>query len=221
MPPSIKRFLEALPEIQLKDLSEDHKNCNICMEQYTDATDAEKPVSLRCGHIFGSSCIMNWVLSSEVSHHSTCPMCRATLTAPSDIERWENWAIVMQEQPYTSLSQTLHRRPSTSTSTSGDSDSSAVELVSLFFQVVMKMQTHHRDHPSALLRQSAQALAGRMGRLYVLLKPTMDAMGVTVPWDERGPPVVALLDLECERGFLAVFGRLMEVERRAASESGG
>ena len=85
----------------------------------------------------------------------------------------------------------------------------------------MKMQTYHRDHripPSALLRQSAQAVAGRMAHLFVLLKPAMDAVGATVPWDERGPPVVTVLDLECERGFRAVLDKMMEVERRAALE---
>lgn len=85
----------------------------------------------------------------------------------------------------------------------------------------MEIVAHHRHHgvPSSdLLIQSAQAVANRMGRLHVLLKPTMDAMCVTVPWDESGPPVVRLLDLRYERAFKKAFESMAHIERMAASE---
>ncbi len=214
MLPSIKRSLEALPEISLEILAEDHKSCNICMEQFTDATDAERPVSLSCGHIFGSSCIKAW--ASQVSQ-PTCPMCRTILTPPSSIERWEYFATIMLQQPYTSLCKNLRR---SDTLPSEDCDS-AVQLVSLFFQVVMEMLAHHRRHripASALLIQSAQAVACRMGCLYVLLKPMMDAGDVTVPWDERGPSVVTMLDLKCERIFEEALKRMALLEGRVTAE---
>lgn len=210
--PSIQRFLEALPEIQLKVLSEDHKNCSICMEQYTDDVKAEYPVSLRCGHVFGSLCIKSWVSSSQVSQ-PTCPICRATLTPSSDIQRWEHLATIMQQQPYISLHQTPRRRITSSL----EGDVSAVELVSLFFQVVMEMLAHHHRHripASVLLLQSAKAVASRMGDLYVLLRPTTDVMGVTALWDERGPEVVTVLDLKRRRMFEGALEKLAQVERR-------
>ncbi len=216
MLPSIKRSLEALPEISLELLAEDYKSCNICMEQFTDATDAERPVSLSCGHIFGSSCINAWASSSQVSQ-PTCPMCRTILTPPSSIERWEYFATIMLQQPYTSLCQNLRR---SDTFPSEDRDS-AVQLVSLFFQVTMEMLAHHRRHhipASALLIQSAQAVACRMGCLYVLLKLMMDVGGVTVPWDERGPSVVRMLDLKCERIFEEALERMALLEERVTGE---
>ena len=211
MLPSIKRSLEALPEISLQLLTEDHKSCNICMEQFTD----ERPVLLRCGHIFGSICIKAWASTSQVSQ-PTCPMCRTILTPPSSIERWEYFATIMLQQPYTSLCQNLRR---SDTFPSEDRDS-AVQLVSLFFQVVMEMLAHHRRHripASALLIQSAQAVACRMGCLYVLLKPMMDFEGVTVPWDERGPSVVTILDLKCERIFGEALEKMAQLEERVTA----
>ena len=213
MLPSIKRFLEALPEIQPKDLSTDHKSCNICMERFTDDTDAEKPIYLRCGHIFGSFCIKAWVSSSQASQ-PTCPMCRVVLTPSSSIERWEYFATVMQQQPYTSLCETLHGP--TGTSSFDDRYDSAVELVSLFYQVVMQILRHHRYHDipaSALLIQSAQAVASRMGCLYILLKPTIDMRGMTVPWGERGPSFTRVLDLKSERGFEKALDTMAQMER--------
>lgn len=93
--------------------------------------------------------------------------------------------------------------------------------MSLFFQVVMQMLAYHRRHripATALLLQSAQAVASRMGRLYFLLKPTMDVMGTTVPWDERGPPLITILRPEYERMFEMAFERMAQMERRATSE---
>lgn len=208
--PSIERLLEALPEIQLRDLPEDCRNCNICMEAFTGDADTEQPVSLGCGHIFGSFCIKAWVSSSQVSQ--SCPLCRTALTSGSSIARWEHFATIMQQEPYTSMSQTLWR---TGTSISKQYDS-AVELVSLFYQVVMEILAHHRRRripASDLLIQSAQAVAKRMGCLYVLLKPTMDAMGVSVSWNECGPNVSRILNSKFEGTFKQAFESMAQVER--------
>ena len=221
--PSIERYLEKLPEIQLRDLSDEDRNCNICMEPFTNDVDAEKPVSLRCGHVFGRSCLKEWASSLQVSK-PTCPMCRAPLTpSSSDIHRWELCAVQMQQGPYTAACQNLRRGAETPTSSGGHGHAhcdSAVELVRLFFLVVLQIRAHHLRHsipPSALLKQSAQAVADRMGRLYVLLKDYMKILRVTVPWDEHGPGVVAILEMDCEPTYEAAFGRLAQVERTVAS----
>ena len=52
-----------------------------------------------------------------------------------------------------------------------------------------------------------------MGRLYVLLKPMMEIMGVTVPWDDRGPSVTEILDLKSESNFERALERMAQVER--------
>ena len=99
----------------------------------------------------------------------------------------------------------------------------AVGLVRLFFQVVMQMLGHHRRHripASALLLQSAQAVAVRMGFLSVLLQDAMKIMSVTVPWDEHGPTIVMILDMKYESLFEAAFERMLQVERRVTSEMG-
>ena len=122
-------------------------------------------------------------------------------------------AMLMQQEPYTSASQTLRR-------VEGEQDS-AVELVRLFFKVVVQMWSYHRRHrirASALLLQAAQVVADRMGFLYVLLKEQIKIMNVMVPWGERGPLVKTVLDLTFESFYEAAFERLVQVERMATSE---
>ncbi|KAH7382599.1 hypothetical protein DE146DRAFT_233355 [Phaeosphaeria sp. MPI-PUGE-AT-0046c] len=51
--------------------------CSICYQPLNSdiaGADAEHPVQLACGHIFGLSCIDTWATFS-----ATCPMCRAGL----------------------------------------------------------------------------------------------------------------------------------------------
>ena len=119
----------------------------------------------------------------------------------------------MQQPLYTALCQTLR---STGTFSLANRYDSAVELVSLFYQVVVQIVKHHRHYAileSVFLVQSAQAVASRMGRLYVLLKLRMDVVGVTVPWDDRGPSVTEILDSKSERVFERALERMAQVER--------
>lgn len=123
--------------------------------------------------------------------------------------------MLMQQEPYTSASQTLRRAD-------GDHDS-AVELVRLFFKVVLQMVRYHRRHrirASALLLQSAQVVADRMGFLCVLLKEQMEIMDVLVPWGEEGPLVSTLLDSSFESFHEEAFERLELVERMVTSDLG-
>ena len=105
----------------------------------------------------------------------------------------------------------------------GDEDSSAVELVRLFFMVVLRVRKHHRRQripASGLLKESARAVAERMGGLVVLLKGGMRALGVRVPWGEGGPVVGTILGGGYERVYEAAFERLGEVERSLGLEFG-
>ena len=198
----------------MEDLPDDHESCAICMERFT--SDVEKPMELRCGHILGETCMKKWCSSSRPS--PTCPICRKEIRCASSIEAWEYIAIVMQKRPYTSRAQTLRR-----VGTFALEDwAAAVEFVSLLFRVVMELLTWtRRKHipASAILLKSAQFLAVLMGHLYALLSPTMELMRVTVPWGNRGPPVITILDLEYRRRFEEALEDLALMELGDSSES--
>ena len=57
-----------------------------------------------------------------------------------------------------------------------------------------------------------------MGGLFVLLESSMEGVGVTVPWDGRGPTVIAILDLQNEGMFRGALERMALMERRVTSE---
>ena len=59
---------------------EDCDTCDICHEKYLTGDDPEEPVELKCGHIFGKTCISSWTVGDGVgTPHPSCPMCRAEL----------------------------------------------------------------------------------------------------------------------------------------------
>jgi hypothetical protein len=59
------------------DEDDDRHRCSICIEQYT--TSAHRAFRLTaCGHIFGKTCISNWV-NSVARNANTCPQCRVVL----------------------------------------------------------------------------------------------------------------------------------------------
>ncbi|KAF8469614.1 hypothetical protein BDZ91DRAFT_58904 [Kalaharituber pfeilii] len=63
--------------LRLKDLPEDDRCCNICMEPYVeekypcDQPKKENATRMPCGHVFGSYCLKQWL-----QNHNTCPACR-------------------------------------------------------------------------------------------------------------------------------------------------
>ncbi|KAL8825524.1 MAG: hypothetical protein Q9170_007759 [Blastenia crenularia] len=58
----------------------DEENCHICLRSSLQAHGGEVPTKLGCGHVFGMSCLLNWVSSSiniaEGRTSPTCPVCR-------------------------------------------------------------------------------------------------------------------------------------------------
>lgn len=63
--------------VRIKDLPEDERCCNICMEPYVeerypcDQPKKENAMKMPCGHVFGSYCLKHWLQSNN-----TCPACR-------------------------------------------------------------------------------------------------------------------------------------------------
>jgi hypothetical protein len=59
-------------------------SCCICHHEYSLATmnsEAEHPVQLPCGHVFGTTCIETWA-----QINSTCPLCRAHIHIHHEVD---------------------------------------------------------------------------------------------------------------------------------------
>ncbi|KAL8941103.1 MAG: hypothetical protein Q9216_002435 [Gyalolechia sp. 2 TL-2023] len=53
--------------------------CHICLYDSLTPRGAEIPIRLRCGHVFGMACVINWASDPTRmgTDHPSCPMCRA------------------------------------------------------------------------------------------------------------------------------------------------
>ena len=68
-----------MTSVAKEDLEQENRKCIICQENYHLGDFNERPVKLRCGHVFGEKCIQQWVRGKGVRPRSTCPLCRAQL----------------------------------------------------------------------------------------------------------------------------------------------
>ncbi|KAG8192093.1 hypothetical protein JTE90_005391 [Oedothorax gibbosus] len=55
-----------------ESMDDDGQNCTICFEPWTNSSE-HRLVSLRCGHLFGRSCITRWLKGQN----ARCPQCNA------------------------------------------------------------------------------------------------------------------------------------------------
>lgn len=55
-----------------RDSGDDAETCSICFEPWTN-TSSHRLASLKCGHLFGKSCILKWLKG----HPGKCPQCNA------------------------------------------------------------------------------------------------------------------------------------------------
>lgn len=56
---------------------DENNGCLICFEDYT-ADGLHRTVSLKCGHLFGKSCIERWIITDK---NKKCPTCNAVSKA--------------------------------------------------------------------------------------------------------------------------------------------
>ena len=77
-------FLLKVPYINVKELTEDDRECYVCKEPYNGALKEwapgepiHYPVRLPCGHHIGLQCLTRWLLSANYDNH--CPMDRVKL----------------------------------------------------------------------------------------------------------------------------------------------
>jgi len=82
------------PSVELTTPSEQQNMiCSICFDPWTN-NGPHKIVSLKCGHLFGESCIKKWVANSK-----RCPQCNA-ISKLSDLRHIYVSNIVCLELPY-------------------------------------------------------------------------------------------------------------------------
>ncbi|KAI7868118.1 hypothetical protein BDF14DRAFT_1796533 [Spinellus fusiger] len=77
--------------------------CSICSEDWTD-NDAHRVVSLKCGHMFGESCILRWIHSTERNSgtvgRGTCPICICSIRE-CDLRPLQYISIAVQDETET------------------------------------------------------------------------------------------------------------------------
>lgn len=79
--PLIKDQSLPIPSVDIQTEEEDEEDesccCSICFESWS-SSGSHRLVSLRCGHLFGKSCIEKWIRNRERTtskSSSTCPQC--------------------------------------------------------------------------------------------------------------------------------------------------
>ncbi|KAM7540836.1 hypothetical protein Aperf_G00000044911 [Anoplocephala perfoliata] len=65
-------------EPQNQSMSDESATCMICFEPWT-TSGPHRICCLKCGHLFGKSCITRWIISSRPKQ-GTCPQCNAKAT---------------------------------------------------------------------------------------------------------------------------------------------
>lgn len=104
-PNKIYQFIQSLCRIDISNLSEDNKDCEICFErlgewrwgtehpinagalepfQVLEDMMPEDPVKLPCGHYFGELCLLNWIKETSEGP-PTCPKCRSNLWGVGEV----------------------------------------------------------------------------------------------------------------------------------------
>lgn len=206
------RYLRQLETVPIVYLAADCQTCNICHDEYLTGTSAEEAVRLSpCGHVFGWSCLQNWL---SVQGKTTCPMCRKVLyenDMPQEQEQIEEDYGVWDPARFLSIIEEVNRHAQTSGlsptnrravtasneegSVRGNVNSLTEEQAAYSYsaQVLDLFRLFiHGTGPDPV--PIATSLAAQMGQLYLHLRETLPEMGMPAVWRERGPPVSFLLD---------------------------
>ena len=79
-------FLLNIPYLEIEDLDPDSRDCAICLEPYRKnawnyGVTINRPVQVKCGHIFGLHCLARMMLSENLNSH--CPLCSTPILPPT------------------------------------------------------------------------------------------------------------------------------------------
>ncbi|CAO3665572.1 unnamed protein product [Umbelopsis ramanniana] len=74
----VKRKRE--PSVQENDSQDDLLcQCPICFEKWSN-TGSHRLISMKCGHLFGQSCIEKWITRARKDTKAKCPQCNASIS---------------------------------------------------------------------------------------------------------------------------------------------
>ncbi len=68
----------------------DDSTCQICLHDSLGVRGTEHPVKLRCGHILGLNCLLNWA-STDNASRALCPLCRTPFLTPGAVGPGRQW----------------------------------------------------------------------------------------------------------------------------------
>ncbi|MCJ1455996.1 hypothetical protein MMC28_006353 [Mycoblastus sanguinarius] len=76
--PFMKPLLDQLQKCTTPKSSqlEDNVACQICYKPFLTVGNAEIPIKLPCGHIFGVTCVLSWLGPLPQNGPDACPLCR-------------------------------------------------------------------------------------------------------------------------------------------------
>jgi len=77
-PDLLKELLLKTRQTPFNELEED-LSCTICTQPFITADSPELPITLPCGHHFGSACILKWLSPTSERGNNSCPKCRAPI----------------------------------------------------------------------------------------------------------------------------------------------
>ncbi|CRK87529.1 CLUMA_CG001330, isoform B [Clunio marinus] len=73
-----RRRTTPVPISNKEDEDDDGATCTICLDNFQSA-GIHRVISLKCGHLFGESCIKRWI--KECAHPKCCPQCKTKANA--------------------------------------------------------------------------------------------------------------------------------------------
>ncbi|KAG0225973.1 RING finger and WD repeat domain-containing protein 3 [Actinomortierella wolfii] len=95
MPQRTAPARQTIPDPVPSNDETEESTCSICYESWTNS-GPHRLVSIKCGHLFGESCIVKWIQQQlSRSNRAKCPSCNAS-TKRSDIRRlWSKSVTVL------------------------------------------------------------------------------------------------------------------------------
>jgi len=84
----------SVPEPRPKNVETEESTCSICFEPWTNS-GLHRLASIKCGHLFGESCILKWIAHRGRSGKAQCPDCKC-LNSRKDVRRiWSRNVVVL------------------------------------------------------------------------------------------------------------------------------
>lgn len=84
----------SVPEPRPKNVETEESTCSICFEPWTNS-GLHRLASIKCGHLFGESCILKWIAHRGRAGKAQCPDCKC-LNSRKDVRRiWSRNVVVL------------------------------------------------------------------------------------------------------------------------------